>query len=233
MPVVVITGASHGIGRAVALAFAGEDQARLVLVSRNEEKLSDVADECVRRGADTIVMPCDVTDVAAVEEMATTVVDEWSAPDVLVNNAGLFKPGVVVDTSPADFREQIDVNLNSAFYVTQAFLPKMMERRSGHIFYMASIASIKAYPGGVAYSAAKHGLLGMARTIREETREHGIRVTSVIPSSTFTPSWEGTNLPEERFMPPEDIAATVLYAWKLSDRTVAEELTLRPQLGDV
>lgn len=233
MPVVVVTGASHGIGRAIALSFASEDQARLVLVSRNEEKLADVADECARRGADTIVMPCDVTDVAAVNEVAEAVIDEWSAPDVLVNNAGLFKPSVVEETSPEDFREQVDVNLNSAFYLTRAFLPAMLARRSGHIFFMASVASIKSYPGGVAYSAAKHGMLGLARTLREETRERGIRVTSVVPGATFTPSWEGTDLPEERFMPPGDIAAAVMNAWKLSDRTVMEEVILRPQLGDI
>src|SRR5690625_6965662 len=81
MPVVVVTGASHGIGRAIALSFASEDQARLVLVSRNEEKLADVADECARRGADTIVMPCDVTDVAAVNEVAEAVIDEWRSEE--------------------------------------------------------------------------------------------------------------------------------------------------------
>src|SRR5690625_4010327 len=125
MPVVVVTGASHGIGRAIALSFASEDQARLVLVSRNEEKLADVADECARRGADTIVMPCDVTDVAAVNEVAEAVIDEWGGPYVLVNNAGLFKRSVVEKTPPEFSRGRVDVNLNSAFYLTRAFLPAM------------------------------------------------------------------------------------------------------------
>src|SRR5690625_2677530 len=183
MPVLVVTGASHGIKRAIALSIASQDQARLVPGSRNERKRGEVGGGGGRRGADTIVMPCDVTDVAAVNEVAEAVIDEWSAPDVLVNNAGLFKPGVVEETSPEDFREQVDVNLNSAFYLTRAFLPAMLARRSGHIFFMASVASIKSYPGGVAYSAAKHGMLGLARTLREETRERGIRVTSVVPGA--------------------------------------------------
>src|SRR5690625_3828225 len=98
---------------------------------------------------------------------------------------------------------------------------------------MASVASIKSYHGGVAYSESKHVMLGLARTLREETRERSIRVTSVVPGATFTRSWEGTDLPEERFMPSGDIAAAVLNAWKLSDRTGMGEAILRPQLGDI
>ncbi len=231
--VAVITGASQGIGRAVAEAFAGGPDARIALLSRNEEKLEDAAAACRERGAEAAVHPCDVTDDEAVMQVATAITVEWGAPDVLVNNAGLFRPAPLVETAPEDFREQVAVNLTSAFMVTRAFLPAMAAREQGHIFFMASIAAITAYPGGGAYAAAKHGMLGMARTLRAETRESGVRVTTIVPGATFTASWEGSELPEERFMPPQDVAGAVLDAFRMSDRTVVEEIILRPQLGDI
>lgn len=233
MSIFVVTGASHGIGRAVALAFAGEPDARVVLASRNEAKLQNVAAECRERGAEALVVPTDVTRDAEVAGLADAVLGRWGTPDVLVNNAGAFQPGSLLETSPDDFRAQVDVNLTSAFLVTRAFLNAMIEAGRGDILFMASVASIRAYPGGASYCAAKHGLLGLARVVREETREHGIRVTALLPGATFTPSWEGAGLPEERFMPAEDIAAAALQVYHLSRRSVVEEILLRPQLGDI
>ena len=233
MPVVVVTGASQGIGAAIARAFAEEPQARLALVARRREKLEAVAADCRKRGADVLVLPCDVTDEAAVAAMARQVLKRWGAPDVLVNNAGLFQPAPLRETSAETFRAQLEVNLTSAFLVTQAFLEPMIARRQGHIFFMGSVASLRAYPGSVAYCAAKHGLLGLARVVREETRTLGLRVTVLLPGATYTPSWEGMDLPEERFMPAEDVARTVRALYHLSPRTVAEEIVLRPQEGDL
>lgn len=230
---IVITGASQGIGRALAEVFAREEGARLALVARTEEKLRAVAEACEAAGAEAAVYPCDVTADAAVRRMARAVEQAWGAPDILVSNAGAFTPSPLQETSVESFRQQIDVNLTAAFVVTQAFLPKMLQRGRGHLFYMASVAALRAYPGSVAYCAAKHGLLGLARVVREETKSRGLRVTTLLPGATRTPSWEGTELPDERFMPPEDIARAVRDAYHLSDRTVVEELVLRPQEGDV
>jgi len=231
--VVVVTGASQGIGRAIAEAFAERDGARIVLVSRSREKLNRVATACEENGGEALVLPTDVTDDEAVTEMAERVVAEWGSPDILVNNAGLFTYAPLDELSLDGFREQIDVNLTGSFAVTQAFLPGMRERGEGHLFYMASVASIKAYPGNAGYCAAKHGVRGLARVVREETKEDGLRVTTVIPGATYTPTWDGIDLPEDRFMPPEDVAQSVVDAYHLSERTVLEELLLRPQEGDV
>lgn len=233
MPVVVITGASQGIGAAMAEAFTAEPEARLALVSRSKDKLDAVADRCRAQGAEAVVLPCDVTDDDAVRQTAQAVLDRWGPPDVLINNAGLFQPGSIRETTPAGFREQVEVNLTSAFVMTRAFLDAMIERGTGHFFFSGSVASIRGYPGGAAYCAAKHGLLGMARVLREETKEHGLRVTTLLAGATYTPSWEGVELPEERFMPAEDIARAALDIYRLSDRTVVEEFLLRPQRGDV
>jgi NAD(P)-dependent dehydrogenase (short-subunit alcohol dehydrogenase family) len=235
MPAVLVTGASQGIGAAVAEAFAASYGAgvRLALVARSEGRLADVAAACRAHGAGAEVFPCDVTDDADVERMAAAVTARLGVPDVLVNNAGAFRPGGVLDMAPADFRADVAVNLTSAFVVTHAFLREMAARGSGDVFFVASVASIKGYPRGVAYGAAKHGLLGLARSLREETRAHGLRVTALLPGATYTDSWAASGLPEERFMPPEDLARLVVALHRLSDRTVVEEVLLRPQLGDV
>ncbi len=230
---VIITGASQGIGRAIAEAFAAEPAARIALVARSADKLAAVAEACRARGAAAEPFPCDVTDETAVGRTAAAIQACWGAPDVLVNNAGLFRPGGLLEVDATAFRQQIEVNLTSAFLVTQAFLPAMLEAGRGHLIYMASVASIRAYAGGAAYCAAKHGLLGLARVVREETRTRGLRVTTLLPGATLTPSWDGTDLPASRFMPPEDIARAVLDVVRLSDRTVVEEMVLRPQEGDV
>ncbi len=233
MPVVVITGASQGIGAAIAQAFAEEPAAQLALVARNQERLEAVAAACRDRGAETLVLPCDLTNAVAVEAVARSVLAHWGAPEVLVNNAGLFRPAPLRQTTVEEFQAQLEANLTSAFLVTRAFLEPMIAQRRGHIFFMGSVASLKAYPGSVAYCAAKHGLLGLARVVREETRQLGLRVTVVLPGATYTPSWTGVDLPETRFMPAEDIARAVRDIYHLSARTVVEEILLRPQEGDV
>jgi len=233
VPIVVVTGASQGIGAAIAQAFAEEPVAQLALVARNRKRLEAVAAACRARGAETLVLPCDVTDAGAVEAMANEVLVRWGAPEVLVNNAGLFRPAPLRQTAVEEFRAQLEANLTSAFLVTRAFLEPMIARRRGHIFFMGSVAALKAYPGSVAYCAAKHGLLGLARVVREETRQLGLRVTVVLPGATYTPSWEGVGLPEARFMPAEDIARAVRDVYHLSSRTVVEEILLRPQEGDL
>ena len=231
--IAVVTGASQGIGRAIAEAFTERDGAQVALVARSDSKLESVAEACREKGGEALVVPTDVTDDQAVVEMAETVRDEWGVPDVLVNNAGMFTYAPIDELTLDGFREQIDVNLTGTFAVTEAFLPAMRERGHGHLFYMGSVASIKAYPGNAGYCAAKHGVRGLARVVREETKDEGLRVTTVIPGATYTPTWDGVDLPEERFMPPEDVARAVVDAYHLSDRTVMEELLLRPQEGDV
>ena len=238
MPVVVITGASQGIGRAVAEAFARacagtSDPARLALLARSEDKLEQVARRCRELEARAGVFRCDVTDDEAVFETAASVRERWGVPDVVVSNAGLFEPGSLTDTSPEQFRRQVGVNLTSAFVVTKAFLDGMIEQGRGHLFYIASIAARTAYAGGAAYGAAKAGLVNLAGVVREETKEAGVRVTTLLPGATRTPSWDGTNLPDERFMPPDDVAEALLSAWRLSARSVVEEVVLRPQKGDI
>ena len=228
MSVGVITGASQGIGRALAHAFSSVADMQLVLMSRSRDKLRRVA-----RDTGSVAWPCDVTNEDEVTRAASMVINRYGAPDVLINNAGRFSPATLSELAPVDFREQLEVNLTSAFLITRAFLPAMQERKLGHIFFMGSVASKQAYKGAAAYCAAKHGLLGLARAVREETKSNGLRVTTILPGATLTPSWDGTELPESRFIDPSDLAESVVGIWQLSERTVVEEMLVRPQLGDI
>ena len=233
-PIVVITGASQGIGAAIARFFAAElPGVRLALVARNERNLHAVARACIKARATVEIFPCDTTDEAAVNAMAATVLKHFGPPDILINNAGKFHGAPFLELKTADFDRQIAVNLRSIFLVSKAFVPAMVKRRRGDVFNMSSIAGLRAYANGSAYCAAKFGVTGLTKCMREELKTHRVRVCAVFPGATFTPSWNGAGIPAVRMMPAEDIARAILGAHRLSRRTVLEEILLRPQLGDL
>jgi NADP-dependent 3-hydroxy acid dehydrogenase YdfG len=234
-PVVLITGASQGIGAAIAKVFAAEVKGvRLALVARNVGNLQRTAKACLKLGAKAAeVFECDVANVASVDLLAESVRERFGAVDVLINNAGAFAMAPFAQTSVDEFDRMIAVNLRSAFLVTQAFLPAMLQRKRGDIFFLSSIAGLGAYPNAAAYCAAKFGVTGMAEVLRAETKDTGVRVCRVHPGATWSPSWEKSGVKAERIMPAEDIARAILDVHRLSRRTVVEEIVLRPQLGDV
>ncbi len=233
-PLVLITGASQGIGAAIALAFAQAlPGVRLALVARNEKNLRATARECLKLGAEVELFPCDVTKEKAVANMARAVTKHFGPVDILINNAGAFAMAPFVKTSVATFDDMIATNLRSAFLVTHAFLPTMLRRARGDIFFMSSIAGLGAYPQAAAYCAAKFGVTGLAKVLRAETKDAGIRVCCVHPGATWSPSWSKSGVKPQRIMPAEDIAQAILAVYKLSRRTVVEEIVLRPQLGDL
>ncbi|MCC5789447.1 MAG: SDR family oxidoreductase [Opitutales bacterium] len=228
---ILITGASQGIGAAIAREFSQHPAVKLALVARNHDNLKKVQKEVEKNGAAAEVFPCDVAQPGAVEELARSVTSSLGTPDILINNAGCFVPNSFLEFSFEDFESLYAANLRSVFLVTKAFLPKMVKRKSGQIFNMGSIAGLAGYPGGTGYCAAKFGVTGLTRVLREEMKEHGIKVTLIAPGPTFSPSWEGSGVPEDRMMPAEDIARVVYQASILHGRTVMEEVILNPQLG--
>jgi short-subunit dehydrogenase len=231
-----VTGASQGIGAAIARVFAAEVKGvRLALVARNAKNLRTVAAQCAQRAprAEVAVFPCDTSDERAVARLARAVTKRFGGVDVLINNAGKFLGAPFLQTSVADFDAQIAANLRSVFLVSQAFVPGMVERGRGDVFNMGSVASFKALPGMAAYGAAKFGVLGLSRVMREELKTHGVRVCCVMPGGTESPSWDGSGVPPERLMAAEDVARAFLDVFRLGRRTTVEEIVLRPQLGDL
>ena len=175
----------------------------------------------------------DVADPVAVHEFAQAVQQMGIPVELLVNNAGVFIPGQISDEPSGVFEQTMHTNVFSAYYLTRALVGDMITRRRGHIINVCSTASVTAYANGGSYCVSKFALLGMSKVLREELKPHNIRVTSVLPGATLTQSWAGTELPSERFMPAEDVARVIMTAYQLSDRSVIEEILLRPQLGDI
>ena len=237
-PVVLITGASQGIGAAIARMFAREVRGvRLALVARSEKNLRAVARACAGglagRGAAVDVFPCDVSDADAVGSLAAAVTRRFGAVDVLVNNAGKFEAASFAEMDVAQFDRLIGANLRSVFLVSKAFVPGMVRRGRGDIFNMSSIAGLAAYPGGAGYCAAKFGVTGLSKVLRAELKTKGVRVCCVYPGATWTPSWSASGIAAERIMPAADVARAFLDVYRLTRRTVVEEIVLRPALGDV
>ncbi len=233
---IIITGASHGIGQATAEAFATLENCHIALISRKQEKLEQVQKNCIALGAQASVYACDLTDEASVNSTTQEILKDMGAPDVLINNAGGFEPGDLISTDKALFQRQLDVNVNSAFMMTHNFAESMMNKKSGNIFFISSVAALGPYPRGLAYSVAKHAVVGLAHGVREELKEHGIRVSCVYPGATLTPTWgdiSDLGLTADRLMKAEDVAQAILSAYRLSPHTVVEDIILRPQLGDI
>jgi len=237
-PVVVITGASQGIGAAIARVFAREvPGVRLALVARNEQNLAVVARGAAKllsgRGAAVATFGCDVSDEASVATMAAAVSKRFGGVDVLINNAGKFEASTLTEMSVAQFDRLIGANLRSVFLVSKAFVPGMAARGRGDVFNMSSIAGLDAYPGGAGYCAAKFGVTGLSKVMRAELKTKGVRVCCVYPGATWSPSWSGSGVAEERMMPAEDVARAFLDVYRLTRKTVVEEIVLRPQWGDL
>jgi short-subunit dehydrogenase len=225
---IFVSGASKGIGLAIALRFASQGF-NVAISARNQDSLTSIQ----QNHPNIQIFRADMANKTEVENLARWLNESFGPLDVLVNNVGRFIPGQMHTESDELFEELMRTNLYSNYYLTKRVLPSMMDRKSGTIFNICSIASLIAYPNSGAYSISKHALHGLSKVLREEMKPYGIRVVSVLPGATLTASWDGVNLPSERFMPAEDIAQAVWDAWSLSPRTVIEEILLRPMLGDI
>lgn len=232
MELVVITGGSQGIGRALVRSFLGAGFA-VATCARNAGELAELA--AGHPGAALHTLPVDLSQPAGCQRFADFVQALRLPLAALVNNAGAYVPGRFQDepTDGSRLREMLTINLLSAYDVTRALLPTLLAQGRGHIFTICSTASIMPYPNGGSYGVAKYALLGYTKTLREEVKTQGLRVTAVLPGATLTRSWEGAAMPATRFIDPADVADAVLSAFRLSPQAVVEELLIRPQLGDI
>ncbi len=231
---IVITGGTKGIGLAIAHTFAKESF-NLAICSRNKKDLDELTKsfKASYPNVQVLSMQTDMSKKSEVMAFAEFIKKEWNTLDVLVNNAGVFLPGEIHKEEDGILENQIETNLYSAYYLTRALLSLMLPNKKGHIFNMCSIASFMAYPNGGSYSISKFALLGFSKVLRAEMQDKGIKVTSIMPGATWSNSWAGVDLPTERLMQADDIAISVISAWKMSPSAVVEDIILRPQLGDL
>jgi NAD(P)-dependent dehydrogenase (short-subunit alcohol dehydrogenase family) len=229
--IVLITGASQGIGRALAEAFAHEG-CNVVLTARNQSKLEQAARELRRGHRKVLVVACDVREPEQVEALMAEVRRKFRRLDILINNAGVSHPNLDVSKLPLQsWRTVIDTNLTGTFLVTQGALPLM--KRGAAIVNNLSIAAKRVFAGASAYNASKHGALGFTNTLREELRPRGIRVIAVLPGATDTAIWNTfwPDAPRTKMMSAETVAEAVLNALTLPANSTVEELTLMPSAG--
>lgn len=231
---IVVTGGTKGIGRAIAERFAGEGF-NIAVCARKADELENLKVDLTKKypSGKFYTMVADMSDKKQVDAFAAFVRSIDQPADVLINNAGYFIPGSIATEKDGSLEDMMNANLYSAYHMTRGLITQMIARKTGHIFNMCSIASIKAYANGGSYAITKFALLGFSKCLREELKPVGIRVTAILPGATRTASWDGVDLPDERFMSVEDVAETVYAAYSLSQRSVVEEILIRPQLGDI
>ncbi len=231
--IALVTGASRGIGLAIAHALAREG-ANLIISSRHCAELQTAAAALKKNSGRVLVQRCDVRDPQSLEALFAQVKKRFGRLDILINNAGTAQPVLNVEKlSVETWRQVLDTNLTALFLCTRAALPLM--KSGGTIVNNLSISAVSVFPGFAAYTASKYGGLGFTNTLREELRERGIRVIALMPGATDTEIWEQfwPEAPRNRMISPESVAEVLLAALLLPANAVVEELKVVPTRGSL
>ncbi len=233
---IVITGASKGLGFAIAEAFAADTHPHtFFLCARNQNGLEEAAHNLGQKQTHHTIqtMACDITNKEEVMQFADWVVGQTTTIDILVNNTGSFLPGGILNEADGTLQTMMNINLYGAYHLTKALLPNFVQNQKGHIFNICSTAALGAYSNGSSYSISKFALMGFSKNLREEMKEHNVKVTTVYPGSFYSDSWKESNIDPKRIMETADIANMIFTAAHLSPQACVEEIVLRPQLGNI
>jgi NADP-dependent 3-hydroxy acid dehydrogenase YdfG len=230
----LITGASSGIGKATALAFA-KAGINLALVGRSADKLAAVATAAAAVGVTAKTYVVDLSVIDRVSAEIAAIAADWDNLDILVNNAGMAYTNSIGDTPLADWQRVIDLNLTSVFQCIQGILPHLRHQKSGTIVNVSSIAAKQVFPNWGLYSVSKFGLMALTQAIAGEERANGIRVTAICPGSVNTPLWDTDTVQADfdrtAMLTPEMVAEGILYSVLAPAGAVVEELIIMPSGG--
>ncbi len=231
---IIITGGTKGIGRAIAHTFARQGF-NLALCARTLKDLKAFKKELEAEfpNIEVLIKKTDMSKKADVVAFAKYVIKTWKKIDILVNNAGVFLSGEILKEKSGLLEKQINTNLYSAYHMSRAIAPVMVKQKSGYIFNMCSIASKIVLPQCSSYCISKFALYGFSKALRDELKDKGVKVTSILPGATWSNAWTGADFPEDRLMNPLDVGEAIWSAFNMSSATVVEEILLRPQLGDL
>ncbi|AFZ47891.1 short-chain dehydrogenase/reductase SDR [Cyanobacterium stanieri PCC 7202] len=230
----IITGASSGIGKAVAIKFAqaGID---LCLIARSAQKLDEVAKIAADYGVQVKTHPFDLENTSQVQGAIAHIVEQWGGIDILVNNAGIAYTNLLRETPLEDWQKVLNLNLTSVFQCIMGVLPTMREQQQGTIINVASIAASSPFPEWGTYAVSKAALVTLSQSLAMEERSNGIRVTTISPGAVNTPIWDtdtvNADLNRSAMLTPEIVAETILHAALLPQSSVIENLTVTPSLG--
>ncbi len=230
----LITGASSGIGKATALAFAkaGID---IALVSRSVDKLTAVATAAEHVGVTAKLYAVDLACLDQVQSKMQAIASDFGDIDILVNNAGMGYTGNLKDTSLQEWQKVLDLNITSVFQCTMGILPAMRARGMGTVINISSVAGKQAFTGWGAYCVSKAGLIAFSQALAEEERGHGIRVTTICPGAVNTEFWDtetvNADFDRSNMLTPEIVAQSILHAALLPQQAAIDELTIMPSAG--
>lgn len=228
---VVITGASRGIGKRIALGFAQLTDHALFLIARDKSLLEETEQECIEAGCELIESAvCDLTDPKQIEILKLP--GRLPHIGILINNAGTFLLKPLSETTPEEFRDQWDINAFAPFLLTRKLLPILKKHERGLIVNICSMSALKGNSHSGAYASSKHALLGYSRSLRLELTNSNIAVTAINLGQTMSTSWEGIEVDPSELIDPDDVASLIITLSRMSPRTVAEEIILKPQKGE-
>ena len=230
----IVTGATKGMGLSIAKHLAANNY-NLALCARHAEELESLKKELSTQypHLTIIVLPADCSIPEEVSAFADFVTTHFPFTDVLINNAGLFIPSKLMEEAADLLQKQMQVNVFTPHFLSKFFGSKMQEAGKGHIVNICSISSLKPTVTAGSYSISKVALLGLTKVLRDELMPAGVKVTAVLPGSTLTGSWEGTTIPANRFVDPEDIAKSIIACLSMSAGANVDEIIIRPLKGDL
>lgn len=229
----LITGATKGMGRTIAekLAQCGYS---LLLAARSGGALKALKEqlEMQHPGIHVAYLACDFSESDQLTKLIEWVEKQAVEVDVLINNVGIFRPASILDESDDDFNQQMQINYFTPHLLSRAVGRSMRENRRGHIFNISSIASREPVSSAGTYTVTKFAVMGLTHVLREELRPYNVKVTEIIPGSTLTSSWEGTEVPADQFILPADIAEAIVTCLRMSEGANVEEIMIKPKYGN-
>ncbi|MEO6521648.1 MAG: SDR family oxidoreductase [Mucilaginibacter sp.] len=231
---VIITGATKGMGRAIAIAFAKQGL-NIAVCSRNNEELLLLQDELkkINPGIRIIIRQTDASRKEEVMAFAGLAEQELGFISVIVNNVGIYEPSSILDDEDDTFTRLMNTNLMPSYELYRYFGKTMMASARGHIFNICSVAALSPVVEAGMYSVTKSALLCLNNIMRLEMQTYGVKVTAILPGSTLTDSWKGTDVNPDKFVSPDDIASAIICAYNMSAGANVDEIVIKPVTGQV
>jgi len=230
----IITGATKGMGRSIAIAFAKEG-VNLAVCSRNQKDLDEFKQELLSINPQIKVV-AQLADGSVKEQLlafAGIAEQQLGFISIIVNNLGMFSPSSILDEDDNAFNKQLNTNLMPAYHLYRYFGKKMITAREGHIFTTCSVAAINPIAEAGTYSVTKFALLGLSKVMRLEMQPHNVKVTAIIPGSTLTDSWKDAVVDKDKFVSPDDIASAIINIYKMSPGANVDEIIIKPVGGQI
>ena len=230
-PIAIITGASTGIGRSLAVKLS--DQYFIYLISRNKKKLDRTKELIIAKNNNCKIIVSDISKTESINDIYSQI-EHKEKIELLINNAGIGVFKNITDTTIKDWDDTLNTNLRGSFLMTKMVIDDLKSKKNGKIVFISSVAGLQPYKNSTAYVASKYGVRGLASALREELREYEIKVITIFPGAVNTPIWDDKNMEElrEDMMKTDDLTKTIYHAINAPNNCVTEEITIRRTSGD-